>query len=92
MNSHNHPFLVTRTDEIVVRNDQVVPMGGLETADLGFSDLLMELQVGKKKNSDGKRILLDGSIRGRAQPGRMLAIMGPSGAGKSSGMFLFIIR
>lgn len=29
-------------------------------------------------------MILDGSIRGRAQPGRMLAIMGPSGAGKST--------
>jgi ABC-type multidrug transport system ATPase subunit len=32
----------------------------------------------------GSRIILDGSIRGRAQPGRMLAILGPSGAGKST--------
>jgi len=32
----------------------------------------------------GDRTILDGSIRGRAQPGRLMAIMGPSGAGKSS--------
>ena len=44
-------------------------MGGLETVDLGFSDLYLELKEKKKKNSDGKRMLLDGSIRGRAQPG-----------------------
>ena len=36
----------------------------------------------KKGNDD--RLLLDGSIRGRAQPGRMLAVMGPSGSGKST--------
>jgi ABC-type multidrug transport system ATPase subunit len=59
-------------------------MGGLETVDLGFSDIYMDLKVKKKKNGSGKRVLLDGSIRGRAQPGRMLAIMGPSGAGKST--------
>lgn len=37
---------------------------------------------GKKKT----KTILDGSIRGRARPGRLLAIMGPSGAGKSSVM------
>jgi ABC-type multidrug transport system ATPase subunit len=35
-------------------------------------------------NNRGQKVILDGSIRGRAQPGRMLAIMGPSGAGKST--------
>jgi ABC-type multidrug transport system ATPase subunit/ABC-type multidrug transport system permease subunit len=37
-----------------------------------------------KKKKDANRILLDGSLRGTAQPGRLLAIMGPSGAGKST--------
>ena len=64
----------------------MAPMGGLKTVDLGFSVLLMELQT-KKKGESTNRLLLDGSVRGRAQPGRMLAIMGPSGAGKSSGAF-----
>lgn len=60
-------------------------MGGLDTVDLGFSDIRMELETKKKNaNGDKKRVLLDGSIRGRAQPGRMMAIMGPSGAGKST--------
>ena len=40
------------------------------------------LQNKKKGKSD--RVILDGSIRGVAKPGRMLAIMGPSGSGKST--------
>jgi hypothetical protein len=44
-------------------------MGGLEAVDLGFSDLYMEIKVKKKKNGDNKKVILDGSIRGRAQPG-----------------------
>jgi ABC-type multidrug transport system ATPase subunit len=72
-------------------------MSGLESVDLGFSDLYLEMKQRKKRrknvtgddndddgNSSDKRLLLDGSIRGRARPGRMLAIMGPSGAGKST--------
>jgi ABC-type hemin transport system ATPase subunit len=47
---------------------------------LAFDNIRLELQ--QKKNS--KKLLLDGSVHGRAQPGRMLAIMGPSGAGKST--------
>jgi ABC-type multidrug transport system ATPase subunit len=61
-------------------------MSGLKSVDLGFSDLYLELSTNKKKNgkNGGPRVLLDGSIRGRARPGRMLAIMGPSGSGKST--------
>jgi ABC-type multidrug transport system ATPase subunit len=66
-------------------------MSGLEAVDLGFSDFYMELATKKKRrdkkngiNTGGPRTLMDGSIRGRARPGRMLAIMGPSGAGKST--------
>eukprot|EP00529_Nitzschia_sp_RCC80_P009928 CAMPEP_0113481860 /NCGR_PEP_ID=MMETSP0014_2-20120614/22624_1 /TAXON_ID=2857 /ORGANISM="Nitzschia sp." /LENGTH=777 /DNA_ID=CAMNT_0000375365 /DNA_START=288 /DNA_END=2621 /DNA_ORIENTATION=- /assembly_acc=CAM_ASM_000159 len=81
--------------EIVVEGDHVVAMSGLESVDLGFSDLYLEMKQKKKKKkrktkngdeeSNGEtRLLLDGSIRGRARPGRMLAIMGPSGAGKST--------
>eukprot|EP00980_Cylindrotheca_fusiformis_P017644 scaffold5529_cov117-Cylindrotheca_fusiformis.AAC.21 len=72
-------------DDIVVQGDSVKAMGGLEAVDLGFSGLYLDLKVKRnKKNGEDKKILLDGSIRGRAQPGRMLAIMGPSGAGKST--------
>jgi hypothetical protein len=62
-------------------------MGGLDQVDMAFSGIRMELNTGKKKKKKGSngdetttRVVLDGSIRGRAQPGRMVAIMGPSGA------------
>lgn len=48
--------------------------------DLAFEQVRMEL----KQKGNGRRVLLDGSIRGRVEPGRMLAIMGPSGSGKST--------
>jgi len=67
--------------KLVVQDDHMKVM---EKMDLGFSGFKMELKA-KKKNQTS-RLILDGSIRGRAQPGRMLAIMGPSGAGKSSVM------
>eukprot|EP00536_Pseudo-nitzschia_multiseries_P013477 jgi/Psemu1/320462/estExt_fgenesh1_pm.C_5760006 len=56
----------------------------MKRMDLGFSGFRMELKP--KKKSQRSRLILNGSIRGRARPGRMLAIMGPSGAGKSSVM------
>jgi ABC-type dipeptide/oligopeptide/nickel transport system ATPase component len=46
---------------------------------LSFEGLRMTLET-----KTGAKEILDGSIRGRAKPGRMLAVMGPSGAGKSS--------
>lgn len=52
-------------------------MGGLESVDLGFSGIRLEI-----KEKGGAKVLLDGSIKGRARPGRMLAVMGPSGAGE----------
>jgi ABC-type lipoprotein export system ATPase subunit len=56
---------------------------GLESIELAFQGIQLEMAVKKKKDNDGKpRLLLDGSIHGRATPGRMLAVMGPSGAGK----------
>jgi len=60
------------------QNDNVGAMGGLDSVDLGFHGIRIEL-----KGKRGDKLLLDGSIKGRARPGRMLAIMGPSGAGKS---------
>jgi ABC-type multidrug transport system ATPase subunit len=54
-------------------------MQGMEEVELAFEGLIMVL-----KTKQGEKILLDGSIRGRARPGRMMAILGPSGAGKSS--------
>ncbi|CAB9527811.1 Putative white-brown complex homolog protein 30 [Seminavis robusta] len=60
----------------------------MESADLAFDGVKLTLTQKAKKNKDGSeqpatRLLLDGSLRGRARPGRMLAVMGPSGAGKS---------
>jgi hypothetical protein len=46
-------------------------MKGLESVDFGFSDIRMELQAGRR--GTGGKVVLDGSIRGRARPGRMLA-------------------
>jgi ABC-type multidrug transport system ATPase subunit len=51
----------------------------MKEVDLSFEGL--QLLLSKK---GGSKVILDGSIRGRAKPGRMLAILGPSGAGKST--------
>ena len=67
----------------MIKDDHVMAMGGLESVDFSFSNIRMELDTGRKsKNGDKTRLLIDGSVSGRAKPGRMLAIMGPSGAGK----------
>lgn len=71
-------------DDVVIEDDHIGAMGGLSSVELGFSDIRMEMKVKKRKGKPATKILLDGSIRGRARPGRMLAIMGPSGAGKST--------
>jgi len=63
-------------DEVAIQDDHVKPLMGLEKVDLAFDGLEMILDTKRKGE---KRRLLDGSIRGRAKPGRMLAIMGPSG-------------
>ena len=63
--------------EVLIRDGHVQAH---ESVDLAFEGIRLELDQGRKK---GTRLLLDGNIRGRAKPGRMLAIMGPSGAGAS---------
>ena len=65
---------VTVSTEDLERLRKQVPM------DLAFEQVRMTL----KQKGNGRRVLLDGSIRGRCEPGRMLAIMGPSGSGKST--------
>jgi ABC-type glutathione transport system ATPase component len=60
-------------------NSEDDEIGTAKKVDLAFEGIELLLQ---KKG--GTRVILDGSIRGRAQPGRMLAILGPSGAGKST--------
>jgi ABC-type lipoprotein export system ATPase subunit len=67
------------TDDFVVEHDRIVARNGLKQVDLAFEGI--QLVLTKKGR---QRDILDGSIRGRARPGRMLAIMGPSGAGKST--------
>lgn len=69
-----------RDDEISVDEDgRIAHKNGFESIDLTFEGIKLEMTTKKKKY----RLLLDGSIHGRAKPGRMLAVMGPSGAGKS---------
>lgn len=52
-----------------------------KSCEVGFEGIKLILeQKGKKP----ERIILDGSLKGIAKPGRMLAVMGPSGSGKSS--------
>lgn len=50
--------------------------------ELSFEGIRLELHG--KKYKKAPRLILDGSIRGTAQSGRLLAIMGPSGSGKST--------
>ena len=51
--------------------------GFFQSVEIGFEDVGMVLK--QKKKNKGDRVILDGSIRGVAKPGRMLAVMGPSG-------------
>jgi len=69
------------TDDLVVDEESSEAEAIIDHVDLAFDGIKMILETKKGQND---RILLDGSIRGRAQPGRMLAIMGPSGSGKST--------
>ena len=58
-------------------NPEQLNSGFFQSVEVGFKDVGMVLKQKKKGSAD--RVILDGSIRGRARPGRMLAIMGPSG-------------
>jgi ABC-type multidrug transport system ATPase subunit len=60
-------------------SNDVDKLGDAKKVDVSFDGIELTLT----KNGRQK-VILDGSIRGRAEPGRMLAIMGPSGAGKST--------
>ncbi|KAL7580267.1 hypothetical protein ACA910_013002 [Epithemia clementina (nom. ined.)] len=63
---------------VIEDNGEERPMH-LDHVDLSFEGIRLELNTKKEQ-----RLLLDGSPRGRARPGRMLAIMGPSGSGKTT--------
>ena len=79
--SNSHTTFFIYTDDVVVQDHHLISKKGLDHVDLAFEQIQLELVTKKSKS---KRLLLDGSIRGKATPGRMLAIMGPSGAGKST--------
>jgi len=72
----------TNDDSDLKERDGVL-VGTIGSLDIGFSDIYMEITT-QRKSIPSKRVILDGSIKGRAKPGRMVAIMGPSGAGKST--------
>ena len=64
-------------EELVCDKQEQLHTGFFQSIEVGFEDVGMVLKQKKKGTAD--RVILDGSIRGVAKPGRMLAIMGPSG-------------
>lgn len=73
----------TLAEDIICNNLEETHSGFFQSVEIGFEDVTMVLKQKKKKGTEGngERVILDGSIRGIAKPGRMLAIMGPSGSG-----------
>mmetsp|Transcript_32418 Transcript_32418/g.67992 ORF Transcript_32418/g.67992 Transcript_32418/m.67992 type:complete len:279 (+) Transcript_32418:93-929(+) len=69
-------------EDIVCETQEQTHTGFFQSIEVSFKDVGMILKPKKKNKAD--RVILDGSIRGVAKPGRMLAIMGPSGSGKST--------
>jgi ABC-type multidrug transport system ATPase subunit len=72
--------------DLLEDGDLIIPEADAYTqehhpCEIGFEGIRMVLKQ-KKKNEE--RVILDGSIKGIAKPGRMLAIMGPSGSGKTT--------
>jgi len=65
-------------EEIIIEDEKD---SFLQSCDIGFEGIELILE-GKGKKPD--RVILDGSLKGVAKSGRMLAVMGPSGSGKSS--------
>lgn len=72
---------VDDAEDLVCDNPEQMHTGFFQSVEVGFEDVGMVL---KQKKGKADRVILDGSIRGVARPGRMLAIMGPSGSGKST--------
>jgi len=64
----------TNVELDIVEEDEVhMQTGMLQNVELGFEGIKMTLKQGKnKKKSD--RFILDGSIKGKARPGRMVRI------------------
>ena len=67
----------TDVEDLVCDNPEQLKSGFFQSVEVGFENVGMVLKQTKKGSAD--RVILDGSISGRARPGRMLAIMGPSG-------------
>lgn len=65
--------------EVVLEEDEQSDF--LDTCEVGFDGIKLAL---KSRGNKPERLILDGSLRGKAKAGRMLAVMGPSGSGESS--------
>ncbi len=63
---------------LVVDIDEIETNSFVESCEVTFEGIKMSL---KQKGDKPDRLILDGSLKGKASPGRMLAIMGPSGSG-----------
>ena len=66
-------------EELIIEEDDDPNFA--KSCEVGFEGIKILL---KQKKNKADRVILDGSLKGVAKPGRMLAIMGPSGSGKSS--------
>lgn len=64
-------------DYINTNDDTVETSLHQDQVELSFEGIRLELKQKRKPS----RLILDGSIHGKASPGRLLAIMGPSGSG-----------
>ena len=89
LHTHNKIQIFPIQGDANSKDSDGVTVGTIRSLDLGFSGIYMEVTTSKRSKAS-KRVLLDGSIKGRAQPGRMLAIMGPSGAGSKFMFELFL--
>lgn len=58
-------------EDIVCDSVEQTHSGFLQSVEVGFEDLTMTLQQKKTKT---ERLILDGSIRGVAKPGRMVSV------------------
>lgn len=58
------------TEDEVLLEDAKLDSGFFQSCEIGFENIKMVLK-GKKSN-DQDRLILDGSIRGKATPGRMV--------------------
>lgn len=75
---HNlHENLAEEEEDIVIEEDAHMD-AALGKVDIGFEGFQLTLA---QKKGKADRVILDGSLKGVAKSGRMLAVMGPSGSG-----------